>query len=72
MTEAGIGLALGIPAALLAGRILADQVYGVKTSDPVTLAAASVVLSVCAAIAGAIPAVRASSVDPVQALRIEN
>jgi predicted permease len=69
LAQAGIGLALGIPAALAAGKLLADQVYGVETSDPVVLVGASVALAVCAAIAGVIPALKASGVDPVVALR---
>jgi predicted permease len=67
--QAGVGLALGIPAALAAGRFLADQVYGVQTSDPTVLLIASALLAACAAIAGLIPAVKASAVDPVEALR---
>jgi predicted permease len=72
MAQAGVGLLVGIPCALAAGRLLADQVYGVKTSDPVTLCIAAVLLSACAAIASAIPAIRASGVDPVTALRVDN
>jgi macrolide transport system ATP-binding/permease protein len=67
--QAGVGLALGIPAALAAGRLLADQVYGVETSDPIVLLSASAVLGICAAVAGIIPAVKASGVNPVEALR---
>lgn len=69
LAQAGVGLALGIPAALGAGRLLADQVYGVETSDPIVLLCASAVLGACAAVAGVIPAVKASSVNPVEALR---
>jgi ABC-type antimicrobial peptide transport system permease subunit len=69
LAQAGVGLALGIPAALAAGSLLADQVYGVKTSDPVVLLVASAALGVCAVIAGVIPAMKASAVDPVEALR---
>jgi len=65
LAQTGIGLAVGVPAALLAGRLLAGQVYGVKTSDPMVLTVACIVLGMCAAIAGTIPALRASSVDPV-------
>jgi predicted permease len=72
LTQAAIGLAVGIPAALAAGRLLADQLFGVKSSDPWILAGASLVLAVCAAIAGAIPAFRASTIDPVRALRVDN
>jgi macrolide transport system ATP-binding/permease protein len=72
LTQTAIGLLVGIPAALAAGRLLADQVYGVKTSDPLVLVAASLILGLCAAVAGLIPAIRASSVDPVTALRVDN
>jgi len=69
--QIGMGLALGIPAALGAGRVLADQLYGVRTSDPLILGGAAVILAACAMVAGFIPAVRASSIDPVRALREE-
>ena len=72
LAQAGVGLACGIPAALAAGRLLADQVYGVKTWDPLILGVAAAMLGICAAIAGVIPAMRASSVDPVMALRVDN
>src|SRR6185436_9345109 len=67
LSQAAMGIAVGIPAALAAGRLLADQLYGVKTYDPAILAAAALLLAGCAAVAGLIPAARASSVDPVQA-----
>src|SRR5579863_310341 len=69
--QVGLGLAIGIPAALLAGHFMASQLYGVKTYDPLTIAAAVVILSVFAAIAGFIPARRAASIEPMTALRIE-
>jgi predicted permease len=72
LLQSAVGLALGIPAALAAGKLLADQLYGVKASDPWVLAIAAVVLAICAAIAGVIPALRASTIDPVRALRVEN
>jgi macrolide transport system ATP-binding/permease protein len=72
LSQAGVGLLLGIPAALAAGRVLADQVYGVKTSDPLILGAAGVLLALCAGVAGLIPAARAAAVDPVRALRVDN
>jgi macrolide transport system ATP-binding/permease protein len=72
LTQAAIGVAVGIPASLAAGRLLAGEVYGIKTSDPMILTAASILLALCAAIAAAIPALRASTVDPVTALRVDN
>jgi len=66
-----LGLALGIPAALLAGHLMATQLYGVKAYDPLALAGAAVVLALCAAAAGLIPARRAATIDPMQALRTE-
>jgi macrolide transport system ATP-binding/permease protein len=72
MIQAAIGLAIGIPTALAAGKLLADQLYGVKASDPWVLSIAAAVLAICAAIAGVIPALRASTIDPVRALRVEN
>ena len=67
----GVGLAIGIPVALLGGLLMRTQLYGVKIYDPVTLAAAVVVLSAFAALAGFIPARRASSIEPMNALRVE-
>jgi macrolide transport system ATP-binding/permease protein len=72
LSQAGVGLLLGIPAALAAGRVLADQVYGVKTSDPLILGLAAALLALCAGVAGLIPAARAAAVDPVRALRVDN
>jgi macrolide transport system ATP-binding/permease protein len=71
LAQIGIGVAIGVPAALLAGRALADQVYGVKPSDPIILAFAAFTLAVCAAVAGVIPAMRAARIDPNVALRYE-
>jgi ABC-type antimicrobial peptide transport system permease subunit len=66
-----IGLAFGIPAALLAGHLMASQLYQVQSYDPIALAGAIAVLALCAAIAGFIPARRAASIEPMRALRIE-
>jgi predicted permease len=69
--QVGLGLAIGIPVALVAGRLVADQLFNVRPYDPVSLALAVAVLSVAAAIAGFIPAARAASIEPMQALRTE-
>jgi predicted permease len=66
-----IGLALGIPAALLAGHLMSNQLFEVQGYDPVALAGAALLLGLCAAVAGFIPARRAASIDPMRALRIE-
>jgi predicted permease len=66
-----IGLGLGIPAALVAGHMMASQLYGVKGFDPMALAGATLVLGLCATVAGFIPARRAASIEPMQALRTE-
>jgi predicted permease len=64
-----LGLTLGIPIALAGAHIIASQLYLVRSYDPVSLLAAVVVLCTAAAMAGFIPARRAASVDPIQALR---
>jgi macrolide transport system ATP-binding/permease protein len=69
--QVGLGLVLGIPAALLAGHLMASQLYGVGSYDPVAFAGAVAVLAVCAVLAGLVPARRAASIDPMQALRTE-
>jgi predicted permease len=66
-----IGLGLGIPAALFAGHLMASQLYGVGAYDPLALVTATLVLGLCAAAAGFLPARRAASIEPMQALRIE-
>jgi ABC-type antimicrobial peptide transport system permease subunit len=66
-----IGLGLGIPAALIAGHLMASQLYEVSGTDPLALAGATLVLGLCAAVAGFIPARRAASIEPMQALRTE-
>jgi predicted permease len=67
----GIGLALGVVLALVGGRFMADQLYGVRPYDPLSIVVAIVVLSLSAALAGFIPARRAASIEPMQALRTE-
>jgi macrolide transport system ATP-binding/permease protein len=69
--QAAIGLAIGVPAALAGGRLLADQLYGVKTYDARILIGAAAVLMLSACAAGIFPALQASRVDPVRTLRSE-
>jgi predicted permease len=67
----GLGLALGIPIAFVAGHYMGDQLYAMHSYDPVSMGIAVVVLSAAAALAGFIPARRAASVEPMVALRVE-
>ncbi len=66
-----VGLVIGIPIALLGGKLVSDQLFKVSFYDPLSIAIAVGVLSMAAAIAGFIPATRAASIDPMQALRTE-
>jgi ABC-type antimicrobial peptide transport system permease subunit len=69
------GLAIGIPAALLTVRLASNRIagllFGLRATDPVTIAAAATLLVLVAAGAGYLPARRASRVDPMVALRNE-
>jgi len=66
-----IGLGIGIPLAILAGKLLKDQLFNVHPWDPVMLASAALLLSLSAFLASALPARRAADVDPMIALRNE-
>ena len=69
--QVGLGLALGIPLTLVGAHFVSDQLYAVRSYDPLSIALAVVVLSGAAALAGFIPARRAASIEPMEALRIE-
>jgi predicted permease len=71
LVQIAIGLVIGIPAALIAGHFMASQLYGVGAYDPLAFAAAAFVLALCGGVAGLIPARRAASIEPMQALRIQ-
>ena len=66
-----IGLVLGIPASLYAGYLMKVLLYNVDSYDPLALTGAPLMLVICAAAAGFIPARRAASIEPMQALRTE-
>ena len=70
-TRVAIGLLIGIPLAIGAGRLVASQLYGVASWDPVALSVAVTSLGACASVAAIIPANRAASMTPMNALRIE-
>ena len=71
LLQIAFGLVVGIPAALFAGHLMASQLYGVGSYDPWAFVGAALVLAVCAAFASLIPARRAASIEPMQALRTE-
>jgi ABC-type antimicrobial peptide transport system permease subunit len=71
LSQIGIGLCIGIPFALLCGHALAHQLYAVSSFDPIVLGGAVLVLCLCALVAAFLPARRAASVEPMEALRIE-
>ena len=66
-----IGLILGLPLAIGAGRLISAQLYGVSSWDPLALTVAASALAVCAFFAAIIPAARAVSISPMIALRTE-
>jgi len=66
-----IGLMLGLPLAVGAGRLISSQLYGVTSWDPFALAVAASALAVSAFFAAIIPATRAASISPMNALRSE-
>ena len=67
----GAGLAAGILLVLALADLIRSQIYGLSARDPLTFVGAAVVLTAAAGLAGFIPALRASSVDPTTALRQE-
>jgi predicted permease len=67
----GVGLAIGLGAAIATTRFIASFLYGMKANDPWTIFLAAAVLALVAALAGFLPARRASRLDPMNALREE-
>jgi ABC-type antimicrobial peptide transport system permease subunit len=69
LRRVAVGLILGIPLAVGTGRLLSAQLYNVQFWDPVALGVAAVSLAACAFCAAIIPAARAASISPINALR---
>jgi len=66
-----LGVLFGIPAAIAAARLVSSQLFGISVADPLAISMATIVLLVVAAVAGYLPARRATRVDPLVALRYE-
>ena len=71
LTQAALGLAIGVPIAWLCVRFVESQLYEIKGIDAVVLMTAVLTLVLAASMAGLIPARRAASIDPAKALRTE-
>jgi ABC-type antimicrobial peptide transport system permease subunit len=71
LLQVSVGLALGLPVAILCGRYLAHQLYGIAPFDPLVMLGATIVLGACALVAGFVPACRAAGIQPLQALRTQ-
>jgi ABC-type antimicrobial peptide transport system permease subunit len=65
-----VGLAIGVPCALAAGRWLSSVLFQVSPTDPLTLVTAAATLLVVSLAACSIPARRATRIDPLAALRL--
>jgi predicted permease len=71
VSQTGIGLLAGVPLALVVARALEHQLFGVSPFNVPVLAAAAAVVSACALLASAVPARRATAIQPIEALRAE-
>jgi ABC-type antimicrobial peptide transport system permease subunit len=67
----GLGVLIGLPAAMGLTRLMKSLLFGISATDPLTFAAVPVALVVAAVLASYLPARRAAAVDPVEALRVE-
>jgi ABC-type antimicrobial peptide transport system permease subunit len=67
----GSGIAIGIPITLLGSRLIENMLFGLRGTDPMSLAGSVALLLAIALLAGYFPAQRASKVDPMIALRYE-
>ena len=69
--QVGVGLLLGIPVAMAAGRLMTNQLFGVAPWDPVMLMFAVPLIGLAALLASVVPAWRAAGVEPMVSLRSE-
>jgi putative ABC transport system permease protein len=69
--QALAGSVAGLVGALLLGRLMANMLYGVRPTDPVTFGAVAMVLALAALFATYVPARKASRIEPMVALRNE-
>jgi ABC-type antimicrobial peptide transport system permease subunit len=65
------GVLIGVPLALAAARLVRSQLYGLAPNDPATIIGAAAVFTVTGFVAALLPALRASKIDPMDALRQE-
>jgi ABC-type antimicrobial peptide transport system permease subunit len=66
-----LGVGIGLAAALALGRVVSSLIYGVRPTDPLTFATVAILLVVVGVLATAVPAYRATRVEPIRTLRDE-
>ena len=71
ITLTAAGILLGVPAALALSRLIESQLFGLSSTDPLTLSLAAIALTLVALLAGYLPAHRATRIDPMHALRAD-
>jgi len=71
LAQSAAGIVVGIAMTFVATRLIASQLYGVNPADPQNTTAAASILIACLAVAGYLPARRASRIDPIRAQRQE-